>query len=73
MGTDYPSNSFAKRCRSSDAHGVQIQLEIWDGMHHVFQLDVAHLHASRAALDHAAAFLTECFAGIQAATNHRLA
>ena len=37
--------------------GVSITLEIWQGMHHVFQLDVKTLASSRRALDHAAAFL----------------
>lgn len=41
--------------------GVPVRLEIWQGMHHVFQLDVAHLESSRVALDRAAAFLTEAF------------
>jgi acetyl esterase/lipase len=41
--------------------GVPVRLEIWQGMHHVFQLDVAHLQSSRVALDRAAAFLTEAF------------
>lgn len=37
--------------------GVAVDLEIWEGMHHVFQLDVAHLESSRTALDRAARFL----------------
>jgi acetyl esterase/lipase len=41
--------------------GVPVQLEIWEGMHHVFQLDVAHLESSRSALDHAAQFLRHAF------------
>ncbi|NLS00489.1 alpha/beta hydrolase [Rhizobium sp. P38BS-XIX] len=39
------------------AAGVPVRLEIWEGMHHVFQLDIAHLESSRLALDRAAAFL----------------
>lgn len=46
--------------RADDA-GVPVQLEIWDGMHHVFQLDVAHLESSRNALDRAAGFLRGVF------------
>jgi epsilon-lactone hydrolase len=46
--------------KAADA-GVPVRLEIWQGMHHVFQLDVAHLESSRVALDRAAAFLTEAF------------
>ena len=38
-----------------------MQLEEWEGIHHVFQADVAHLEASGAALDRAAAFLTQTF------------
>lgn len=34
-----------------------ITLEVWQGMHHVFQLDVKTLASSRRALDHAAVFL----------------
>lgn len=41
--------------------GVPVQLEVWEGMHHVFQLDVAHLASSRNALDRAAAFLAAAF------------
>lgn len=41
--------------------GVAVELEIWEGMHHVFQLDVAHLESSRTALDRAARFLRTAF------------
>ena len=41
---------------------VPVALEIWEGMHHVFQLDVAHLESSRHALDRAAGFLRQAFA-----------
>jgi acetyl esterase/lipase len=41
--------------------GVSVQFEIWEGMHHVFQLDVAHLESSRRALDNAARFLSDTF------------
>jgi monoterpene epsilon-lactone hydrolase len=36
-----------------------VRLEIWQGMHHVFQLNVADLRTSGIALDHAAEFLVE--------------
>ena len=39
--------------------GVSVELEIFEGMHHVFQLDVAGLASSRAALDRAARFLRD--------------
>ncbi|TFW19585.1 alpha/beta hydrolase [Duganella callida] len=41
--------------------GVSTALEIWEAMHHVFQLDVAHLDSSRVALDRAAQFLRNAF------------
>jgi epsilon-lactone hydrolase len=63
VGTDEhlldDSRQFADRAAQA---GVPVQLEIWDGMHHVFQLDVAHLESSRTALDRAGAFLTAAFA-----------
>jgi epsilon-lactone hydrolase len=37
--------------------GLPVTLEVWQGMHHVFQLDVKTLRSSRLALDRAAAFL----------------
>jgi monoterpene epsilon-lactone hydrolase len=43
--------------------GSQVRLEVWEGMHHVFQVDVAHLRTSGVALDRAAAFLVEAFKG----------
>jgi epsilon-lactone hydrolase len=41
--------------------GAQVRLEVWEGMHHVFQTDVANLRTSGVALDRAAAFLVEAF------------
>jgi epsilon-lactone hydrolase len=41
--------------------GSPVRLEVWEGMHHVFQVDVAHLRTSGVALDRAAAFLVEAF------------
>jgi epsilon-lactone hydrolase len=62
VGTDErlldDARQYADRARAA---GVPVQLEIWEGMHHVFQLDVAHLESSRTALDHAARFLTDAF------------
>jgi monoterpene epsilon-lactone hydrolase len=48
--------------RASQA-GVSIELEIFEGMHHVFQLDVVHLKSSRIALDRATQFLRNAFDG----------
>ncbi len=62
VGTDErlldDSRQYAKK--AADA-GVPVQLEVWEGMHHVFQLEVAHLESSRVALDRAAVFLSEAF------------
>lgn len=52
------SRQFAERAARA---GVSVRLEVWEGMHHVFQLDVAHLESSRAALDRAARFLRGAF------------
>lgn len=46
--------------RAAEA-GVSVQLEVWEEMHHVFQLDVAHLDSSRVALDRGAQFLLNAF------------
>ena len=46
--------------------GSPVELEIWQGMHHVFQLNVADLHTSRRALAHATAFLVDAFASSRA-------
>jgi epsilon-lactone hydrolase len=62
VGTDErlfdDSRQFADRASRA---GVPVDLEIWEGMHHVFQLDVTHLASSRAALDRAARFLYGAF------------
>jgi hypothetical protein len=39
-----------------------VRLEVRQGMHHVFQVDVAHLRTSGVALDRAAAFLVDASA-----------
>jgi acetyl esterase/lipase len=43
--------------------GSPVRLEVWQGMHHVFQINVAQLRTSGVALDQAAAFLVEAFTG----------
>jgi acetyl esterase/lipase len=62
VGTDErlldDSRQYARRALQA---GVSVQLEIWEGMHHVFQLDVIHLETSRNALDRAARFLVDAF------------
>lgn len=52
------SRQYAARAAQA---GVPVRLEIWEGMHHVFQLDVPHLESSRKALDRAAGFLADAF------------
>jgi monoterpene epsilon-lactone hydrolase len=44
--------------------GVPVELEIFEGMHHVFQLDVAYLENSRIALHRAARFLRNAIDGL---------
>lgn len=62
VGTDErlldDSRQYAARAAQA---GVRVQLEIWEGMHHVFQMDVAHIQSARSALDRAAAFLIDAF------------
>jgi len=38
--------------------GAQVELEEWQGMHHVFQLNTRELASARTALDRAAAFVS---------------
>lgn len=52
------ARQYAERATSA---GSRVRLEVWQGMHHVFQVDVAHLRTSSLALDRAAAFLVEGF------------
>lgn len=43
--------------------GSPVRLEVWEGMHHVFQVDIGDLRSSGVALDRAAAFLVDAFSG----------
>jgi acetyl esterase/lipase len=43
------------------SQGVRVQLDIWQELHHVFQLNVKELASSRRALDLAADFVQRCF------------
>jgi acetyl esterase/lipase len=47
--------------RRATSTGSPVLLEIWQAMHHVFQLNVADLRASRVALDRACEFLVDVF------------
>jgi epsilon-lactone hydrolase len=62
VGTDERLLDDAKQYRATQA-GVSVELEIFEGMHHVFQLDVVHLEGSRVALDRATRFLRTAFDG----------
>ena len=58
VGTDErlldDSRQFADRAARAE---VSVRLEVWEGMHHVFQLDVAHIESAGISLDRAAQFL----------------
>jgi monoterpene epsilon-lactone hydrolase len=58
VGTDErlldDSRQFADRAARA---GVSVKLEVWEGMHHVFQLDTTHIQSSGAAIDRAARYL----------------
>jgi len=43
--------------------GDEVRLEVWEGLHHVFQLNVVELESSRVALDRAADFLMDRLRG----------
>lgn len=59
VGTDELLLDDARRyAAAARSAGLRVQLEEWEAMHHVFQLNVAELEASRRALDRAAQFLT---------------
>jgi acetyl esterase/lipase len=47
--------------RAAADAGVRARLEIWKGLHHVFQLNNSHLLSARRALDRAGLFLDEAF------------
>src|SRR5882672_281643 len=62
VGTDERLLDDARQLAERAARaGSPVRLEVWEGMHHVFQVDVAHLQASGVALDRAATFLVEAF------------
>ena len=62
VGTDERLLDDARQyaARATEA-GASVELTIFEGMHHVFQLDVAHLESSRVALERAARFLRSAF------------
>jgi epsilon-lactone hydrolase len=63
VGTDEVLLDDAVRyARMASLAGNDIELEIWEGMHHVFQLNIAELATARHALSRASDFLTSHFA-----------
>jgi acetyl esterase/lipase len=48
--------------RAAGDAGVPMTLEIWKGLHHVFQLNSSHLLSARRALDRVGRFVDEAFA-----------
>jgi monoterpene epsilon-lactone hydrolase len=62
VGTDERLLNDAKRyAQAASAQGNSVSLEIWEGMHHVFQAQTDVLQSSNAALERAARFLSERF------------
>jgi epsilon-lactone hydrolase len=62
VGTDERLLDDSKRyAAAAAARGNSVQLEIWEGMHHVFQAQTDVLQSSNAALDHVARFLRQHF------------
>jgi acetyl esterase/lipase len=62
VGTDERLLDDSKRyAASARARGNPVQLEIWEGMHHVFQAQTDVLESSNAALDRVARFLRDHF------------
>jgi epsilon-lactone hydrolase len=63
VGTDERLLDDGRRLAERAARaGSHVRLEVWQGMHHVFQLNVADLRTSGIALDHAAEFLVDAIA-----------
>ncbi|MDY0746601.1 alpha/beta hydrolase fold domain-containing protein [Paucibacter sp. R3-3] len=58
VGTDEVLLDDSRRMAEAAARaGAEVSLEVWQGMHHVFQLNTAELASARQALDRSAAFL----------------
>ena len=63
VGTDEILFDDSRRyAAAASAVGTEVQLEEWQGMHHVFQFNVAQLKSARLSLDRAAEFLARQFA-----------
>jgi acetyl esterase/lipase len=62
VGTDERLLDDSKRyAAAARSRGNSVNLEIWEGMHHVFQAQTDVLRSSNAALDRVARFLREQF------------
>ena len=62
VGTDERLLDDSKRyAAAARARGNSVHLEIWQGMHHVFQAQTDVLQSSNTALDRVARFLREHF------------
>ncbi|HEY1395262.1 alpha/beta hydrolase, partial [Roseateles sp.] len=46
-----------RMARAAEAAGTDVELQVWQGMHHVFQLNTQELASARLALDRTAEFL----------------
>ncbi len=58
VGTDEVLRDDAIRmARAAAAAGTEVELQVWQGMHHVFQLNTQELASARLALDRTAEFL----------------
>jgi epsilon-lactone hydrolase len=62
VGSDEILLDDSVRCaRAASDAGVPVRLEIWNGLHHVFQLNHSDLLSARRALDRVGLFLDEAF------------
>jgi epsilon-lactone hydrolase len=62
VGSDEILLDDSVRCaRAAGDAGVPVTLEIWAGLHHVFQLNIAQLLSAGRALDRVGRFLGEAF------------
>jgi acetyl esterase/lipase len=64
VGTDEILLDDSRRLANAlERAGGTVKLEVWQGMHHVFQLNVAQLASARRALDTAADFVSSHLLG----------
>jgi acetyl esterase/lipase len=63
VGSDEILLDDSRRFAAVENVGGTVRLEVWQGMHHVFQLNVEQLASARRALDTAGEFLSQHLAG----------